>query len=202
MVLPKTRRMKKAQTLQMQAGNSLVWAKGKFRYYWCYQKGCRDVFVPSDHLEHQFVCLLAMHHPTVELRERLPDIARKHWQTREERTRQESRALNIRLQDQKRLNSSAIKAKLRGELSAEDFDSLKASMAEDTTIIEQQLGALESERSTMEELLAQTERELIDLVAGWNKGGVNERRELCTSLFPDGLVWSHQWGFLNPQNEV
>ncbi len=175
--------------------------KGRFPYYWCYQKGCRDVFVPKDHLERQFVSLLAMHHPTVELLARLPDIARKHWQTREERTRQESRALNIRLQEQKRLNSAAIKAKLRGELSGEDFDCLKASIAEDTKIIEQQLTALESERSTMEELLAQTERELIDLVGAWDKAGVNQRRELCTALFPDGLVWSHEWGFLNHQNK-
>jgi hypothetical protein len=38
----------------------------------------------------------------------------------------------------------------RGELSGEDFDFLKASIAEDTKIIEQQLTALESERSTME----------------------------------------------------
>jgi site-specific DNA recombinase len=175
-------------------------AKKKFPYYWCYQKDCLDVFVPKDELEHQFVSLLAMHQPTVELLERLPDIARKHWQTREERTRQDSRALTIRLQEQKRLNSTAIKAKLRGELSGEDFDALKVSIAEDTTLIEQQLSALESERSTMEELLAQTERELVDLVAAWNKAGVNQRRELCTGLFPDGLVWSHQWGFLNHQN--
>jgi hypothetical protein len=175
-------------------------AKKKFPYYWCYKPGCRAVSVPTDKLEHQFVSLLAMHRPTVELLERLPDIARKHWQTREERKRQDSRALNIRLQEQKRLNSTAIKAKLRGELSAEDFDALKASITEETTIIEQQLSALESERPTMEELLEQTKRELVDLVAAWSKSGVNQRRELCTALFPDGLAWSHQSGFLNHQN--
>ena len=92
-------------------------AKKKFPYYWCYQKGCRDVFVSKDELEHQFVSLLAMHQPTVELLKRLPDIARKHWQTREERVRQDARALNIRLKEQKHLNSNAIKAKLKGELS-------------------------------------------------------------------------------------
>ena len=52
----------------------------------------------------------------------------------------------------------------------------------------------------MEELLAQTQRELLDLVAAWNKAGVNQRRELCTALFPDGLAWSHEWGFLNHHN--
>ena len=47
----------------------------------------------------------------------------------------------------------------------------------------------------MEELIAQTQRELIDLPAAWRKGGLRERRELCEMLFPDGLVWGHEWGF-------
>ena len=52
----------------------------------------------------------------------------------------------------------------------------------------------------MEELIAQTKRELIDLPAAWNTAGLNERRELCSMLFPQGLVWGHEWGFLNSQN--
>jgi hypothetical protein len=52
----------------------------------------------------------------------------------------------------------------------------------------------------MEELIAQTQRELIDLPAAWRKGGLRERRELCEMLFPEGLVWGHEWGFLNSKN--
>ena len=48
----------------------------------------------------------------------------------------------------------------------------------------------------MEELIAQTQRELIDLPAAWRKGGLSERRALCEMLFPSGLVWGHEWGFL------
>lgn len=47
---------------------------------------------------------------------------------------------------------------------------------------------------------SQTERELIDLVGAWGKAGVNQRHEVCTALFPDGLVWSHEWGLLDYQN--
>ena len=46
----------------------------------------------------------------------------------------------------------------------------------------------------MEELIAQTQRELIDLPAAWKKAGLTERRELCEMLFPNGLVWGHEWG--------
>jgi hypothetical protein len=52
----------------------------------------------------------------------------------------------------------------------------------------------------MEELIAQTQRELIDLPSAWAKAGLSERRELCSMLFPNGLVWSHSRGFLNSQN--
>jgi len=175
-------------------------AKKKFPYYWCYRKGCRAVFVPAAQLEEAFVGWIGQYEPTVEYLALLPDLAREVWAKRQERAKQDSRALNIRLQEQKHLNSQAIKAKLKGELSAEDFADLKQSITEETALIEKQLTALESERSTMEELIAQTQRELIDLPAAWRKGGLRERRELCEMLFPDGLVWGHEWGFLNSKN--
>jgi site-specific DNA recombinase len=175
-------------------------AKKKFRYYWCYKPGCRSVFVPAEELENAFVMWIGMYQPTVEYLALLPSIAKEVWATRQEQAKQTSRALTIRLQEQRHLNSEAIKAKLKGELAEEDFSALKKNIAEEIALIEGQLSALESERSTMEELIAQTQRELIDLPAAWAKAGLSERRELCSMLFPDGLVWSHSMGFLNSQN--
>ncbi len=65
------------------------------------------------------------------------------------------------------------------------------------SLIEEQLTALESERSTMGELVAQTQRELVDLPAASKKRGLSQRRELCEMFFPDGLVWSHS-GLASP----
>jgi site-specific DNA recombinase len=175
-------------------------AKKKFPYYWCYKPGCRAVFVSREELEHKFVSLLAMYQPTVEYLALLPEIAKEVWAKRQERAKQDFRALTIKLQEQRHLNSEAIKAKLKGELLAEDFDALKANIIEETARIAAAITALESERSTMEELIAQTQRELIDLPAAWAKAGLSERRELCSMLFPDGLVWGHEWGFLNSKN--
>ena len=138
-------------------------AKKKFRYYWCYKPGCRSVFVPAEELEQAFVGWIAQYEPTVEYLAQLPRIAKEVWAKRQERARQDSRALTIKLQEQRHLNSEAIKAKLKGELLAEDFDALKVNITEEIRRIEAALTALESERSTMEELIAQTQRELIDL---------------------------------------
>jgi hypothetical protein len=57
-------------------------------------------------------------------------------QAEQESIKQGSRALNLRLTEQTRLNSSAIKAKLKGELSPEDFESLKAEITEENKKIE------------------------------------------------------------------
>jgi site-specific DNA recombinase len=175
-------------------------AKKKFPYYWCYQKGCRSVFVPAAELEQAFVGWIALYEPTTEYLAQLPSIAEKVWAKRKERAKQDSRALTIRLQEQKHLNSQAIKAKLKGELAEEDFADLKQNINEEITRIQAAITALESERSTMKELIAQTQHELIDLPSAWNKAGLNERRELCAMLFSEGLVWSHEWGFLNSKN--
>jgi len=174
--------------------------KKKFPYYWCYTKGCRDVLVSTEELEKSFVRLLAMHQPTVELLEQLPAIAARQWKAREDRIRQESRSLNIRLDEQRRLNSDAIKAKLKGELTEEDFDDVKQSIAEEITKIERELSALESEKSMMQELMEQSQKDMVDLVTAWRKANTSGKRELQIALFPDGLVWSHESGFLNSQN--
>ncbi len=94
----------------------------------------------------------------------------------------------------------AQRGEMKGELLAEDFDALKANITEETVRIEGALTALESERSTMEELIAQTQRELIDLPAAWAKAGLSERRNYARCSFLTvwyGLTLS---GFLNSQN--
>jgi site-specific DNA recombinase len=117
-------------------------AKKKFPYYWCYKPGCRSVFISAEKLEKEFVALLEMHQPTMELLERLPEIAKQLWKVRQERVEQDSRALTIRLQDQRHLNSQAIKAKLKGELTEEDFATLKQNITEEAALIEKQLTSL------------------------------------------------------------
>ena len=175
--------------------------KKKFAYLWCYTKGCRDVLVSKEQLDAQFLSVLGMCQPTIEYLNRLPEIAVKQWEGRAEHIRQESRALNIRLSEQRRLNSQAIKAKLTGDLSAEDFGTLKQSVMEETTKIECELNALEHERKTFEEMSQQAKLENISFVATWSTVGIQGKLELQKAIFPAGLVWSHETGFLNRKNE-
>ena len=71
-----------------------------------------------------------------------------------------------RLDEQNTLNQRAIEARLMGELSEEDFKSFKTSTETETKRIQEQITALDSERSTMEELVKQADAEIIDLGEG------------------------------------
>jgi hypothetical protein len=54
----------------------------------------------------------------------------------------------------------------------------------------------------MESMLEQAEVQAVDLVRAWNEGNVNQRQELARSFFPEGFVFSHENGFVEPANTV
>jgi hypothetical protein len=92
--------------------------------------------------------------------------------------RQESRTLNMQMEEQRRLNSKAIKAKLTGELNPEDFEAFKESITEEAAKIEAVLSTLESERQTIEELSRQSKLEDISLVNTWREP-LSKARSSC-----------------------
>jgi hypothetical protein len=91
------------------------------------------------------------------------------------------------LAEQKTLNQQAVKAKVKNEITQEDFEALKAEVADEEERIKEQIKALDSERDTMEEMLRQAELEAVDLAAAWKRSNVNQRQELVKSFFPK--VW-------------
>jgi len=62
--------------------------------------------------------------------------------------------------------------------------------------------ALDSESSTMDDLLRQTQAQAVDIVGAWERGNVNQRQELATAFFPEGLVFSEEKRFFEPSNLV
>jgi site-specific DNA recombinase len=173
----------------------------QFAYLWCYTAGCRAVFVPKDELESNFVHLLAVLEPTLEYLNRLPEIAARQWEARKDGIEQEGRRLKMRLTEQKRLDSDAIKANLRGKLSDENLETLQNEIKDECRTIEDALKALEYERKSLLEAAQQTKLENVSFVQKWRDAEVQAKIELQQALFPDGLVWSHETGYLDRQNK-
>jgi len=93
---------------------------------------------------------------------RLWDRARE-WEARKGRIAKDSEVLSRRLAEQTTLNQKLIRAKLQGEISAEDFQTFKASITAETARINEQITALDAERSTMQDLCQQAEVQTLDL---------------------------------------
>jgi len=123
-------------------------------------------------------------------------------QERKNQIASSARTLNSRLADQRTLNQKAIRAKLEGKLAEDDFNSVKKAVAEEISQIETEIKALDSESSTMDDLLRQAEVQAVDLAGAWQEGNVNQRHELSMAFFPEGLAYSHERRFFEPCNTV
>src|SRR5580704_4296025 len=143
-----------------------------------------------------------MMEPTQELLNRLPEIARTHWKQRLERITTERRTLSTRLTEVKTLNRKILLQKVNGELSGEDFEVLKENVTQQTTELQTQLNALDTEVTTVEGLMEETKRSIVDLVSAWRTGGVQQRQELAFSLYPDGLRYSPETKYFEPHNTL
>jgi hypothetical protein len=83
---------------------------------------------------------------------------------------------------------------------AQDFDTLKETLAQESSRLQSEITCLDSERNTMEEMLSQAEAQAVDLANAWKSGNVNQRQELAKAFFPEGLLFSHELRFFEPTN--
>lgn len=183
--------------------NCQRWAKGRskpYGYYWCWNKQCKAVKIKKESLEELFVGLLAMMQPTADLLARLPKIAASQWEQRKQRLSADKRTLSDRLSEQRTLNHKLIESKITGAVNDDEYQTMKKVIADRIADIETQLKVLESEHSTIRDLMESARVQVLDLAKTWQNAGENERRELQNSLFPDGLLWSHENDFFEPGN--
>lgn len=173
----------------------------KYARYWCWTKGCGDVALSQELIHAKFSNLLGLIQPEATLLAMIPSIAARSWSDRRERIASDSRTLIRRLDDQTLLTQRAIKAKLMGELSEADFQLMKQSIAEETTRIQEQIAALDTEQSSFQALMAQTQQEIIDFGASWAAAGADRKREIQNALFPEGLIWDSKLFFFEPRNQ-
>lgn len=171
--------------------------------YWCWAEGCKaPLNVSKEQLEDDWLNLLTMLEPTADaLVNVIPKIAKTKWKQRQEAVSEQNRVLSARLEDQRALNRNLIESKLRGELAQADFEQMKKYINQTVEEIEDAQKALLSEAETIHKLTADTERQLVDLDGTWKQAGLNERQELQSALFPDGLVYNELQRFLCTANE-
>ena len=143
-----------------------------------------------------------MMQPTAELIAKLPDIAESNWKVRSKRIEDEQRTLQNRLNENNALNLRAIEARIKGDLSTDDFEKFKAANSKTNSDIEEQLKALQSECFTMAQLMVDARRSIVNLAKTWLEADLARRQEIQTALFPEGLVFSPDFLFFEPRNHT
>ena len=179
------------------------WVKGrKERYarYWCWNKECRAVGVSREVIEGQFVSILERIQPDADLLAQLPEVAAREWESRKGRIAKDAETLSKRLAEQRTLNQKAIRARLDGELTEEDFTTLKRGIAEEIFQIEAAITALDSERSTMQDMMQQAKLQVINLAETWKHSSAEQRQEMVRAFFPAGIWYSQQMTYFKPRN--
>ena len=171
----------------------------KYAHYWCWTKGC-ETRASKEYLEENFCTLLSVIQPSADVLAKLPLIAARTWETRKGQIAEDSKMLARRLEEQRSLNLRTIKATLNGELSEEDFQLMKESIAEEIKRIKTAIAALDAEKASYTEVMQETEHEALDFKAAWLEGNIHRKRELQNALFPEGLMWWVKRGVFETAN--
>jgi site-specific DNA recombinase len=181
------------------------WSQGRkkrYAYYRCWNEECRAIRASCEDIHTAFVSLLSRMDPTAELLAQLPQRIATRYAERQKGIAAQASRLKNRLAEQDTLNQRAVMTKVKGELSDVDFVVFKEASEAEKARINEELSTLNSEQSTMEELLKQAELNAVDLVAAWKRANVNQRQELATGFFSEGLVYSAEKDFFEPADTV
>jgi site-specific DNA recombinase len=92
----------------------------RFGYYWCRQPGCRSVMVRKETLESMFIKHIQHLQPDELTVSEFPKIAAEIWTEVQGDVKATAKKLSAQLEEQKRLKSKLLRAKLRQEISQAD----------------------------------------------------------------------------------
>jgi len=141
-----------------------------------------------------------MHPVRPDLLAKLPRLAAATWAARKQTIANAAKQLTRRMNEQTTLNRRLIEAKLKGEISQSDFQSMKMSIDTEVEAIENERKLLDSEALTMESLTKQKDHQPVNFAHVWQRGTFTQKVEMQRAFFPDGLVFSLENLFFEPRN--
>jgi len=174
--------------------------KGKRKHYanyWCRNSECRAVKVSKSVLESEFAEHLRTLLPDAATAAQFPAIAADVWTRRQGDAGAANKRLTARLEEQKKLKSELLRAKLRGEVTQADYAQATAEFDDDIDGITQKLRAVRSQRGTLDAFLRFTELMLVDVAAAWQRADAEQRLRVQNFLFQGGISYHQNQKFLN-----
>jgi hypothetical protein len=141
-----------------------------------------------------------MHVKSARLVAKLPSLAAHAWAVRKQTIADDARVLSRRMSEQTTLNRRLIESKLTGEIDAGDYKIMREGVDAEIQRIQQEENALDSEASTMQELIEQQDREPLNFGEVWRRASFHHKIEMQKVFYPEGLVYSAERGYFEPAN--
>jgi site-specific DNA recombinase len=173
----------------------LVTGKNKsrqFGYYWCRKSGCRAMMVRSERLEALFVEHLRRLQPQEEVIAEFPQIAERVWTERQGDAEAAARKLRVQLEEQKRLKSELLRAKLRGEINQADYQQANSEFDTEITAIQEQLRLAQASRVGLEAFVRFAKTSLLDIAGAWQVADAEQKLRVQTLLFGYDLRYNQK----------
>jgi hypothetical protein len=172
----------------------------KFGSYWCFNRDC--LAIKSRHaqkhtLESSFAKLLDRLNPDPEALKQFPAILAEVWKQRQGDSDAIAKSLARNLDDHKKLKQALLVAKLKGEIPQSDYEQANALFDNEIATLESNYAEANSHKATFEQLLTFADKVLQNLGETWNHAGIDQKQRVQKVLFPNGLQYSPELGFLN-----
>jgi hypothetical protein len=127
-----------------------------------------------------------------------PRIAAKVWEKAKGDSEKNARKTTLRLEEQKRLKSELLRAKLRGEVSQPDYKQANVEFSRELVSLERQLREIGAANTSTDAFMRFVELALADIPAMWERANDDQRRRVRHILFSDGLLLNSEHELSNP----
>jgi site-specific DNA recombinase len=160
-----------------------------YGYYYCYKPSCRAVkSVAKRDMESAFEAMLGRLRPAPEILLEFPKIAAEVWQEQQGSTEKQKRKLTAKLEDQKKLKSELLRAKLKGQVEQADYEQGNAEFTREIAETERALRETDAAQANSDAFLRFAELQLLDVEGAWLIATPEERERVRNLLFQDGLT--------------
>jgi site-specific DNA recombinase len=195
--VPLTRFVKCAVCGTPLAGGECGGRSKDYRHYWCREPGCRAVKLRAEKLEAEFVTLLRRLEPDEKVLSELPTIAAKVWATKLGDVEKETRKLNTKIEELRKLKAALLRKNLNGTVTDSEYREAKSEFDAEISTIEDELRLFEASRAKSETFVKFAELMVADIAQAWEIAGPEQQQRVQNLLFGDGLAYSKESGFLN-----
>jgi hypothetical protein len=173
----------------------------RFGYYWCRRPECHAVMVRRETLERLFVECLQRLKPNQLTAEQFTAVAAQVWKEMRGDAEATAKAIGARLEEEKRLKSELLLAKLRHEISQADYIAANAHFDAEITALEEKLAVLHVDDIEFGAFLRFGKAMLLDVARAWQLAEPEQKIGVQKLLFHDGISYSQKSGefeHLNP----